>query len=242
MNSSAIATRLRAAGCVFAEEEARLLIAAARDPSELDAMVERRAAGLPLEQVIGWAEFCGLRILVEPGVFVPRSRTEFLMEQAAALASPGAVVVDMCCGSGAVGAALAAAVPGVELHAADIDPVAVRCARRNLAALGGHVHQGDLYAALPAGLRGGVDVLVVNGPYVPTQEIELLPREAREHEPRLSSGWGRRRARRLPAGGRHRRALAASGRAPAAGGERRAGGGGRRDRGGRRAGCAGGEL
>ncbi|MGA8017045.1 MAG: putative protein N(5)-glutamine methyltransferase [Candidatus Dormiibacterota bacterium] len=190
MNSSAIATRLRAAGCVFAEEEARLLIAAARDPSELDAMVERRAAGLPLEQVIGWAEFCGLRILVEPGVFVPRSRTEFLMEQAAALASPGAVVVDMCCGSGAVGAALAAAVPGVELHAADIDPVAVRCARRNLAALGGHVHQGDLYAALPAGLRGGVDVLVVNGPYVPTQEIELLPREAREHEPRLSLDGG----------------------------------------------------
>ncbi|MDQ3476666.1 MAG: putative protein N(5)-glutamine methyltransferase, partial [Actinomycetota bacterium] len=53
---------LRAAGCVFAEDEARLLISAASTPAELDAMVGRRAAGLPLEQVLGWAEFCGLRI------------------------------------------------------------------------------------------------------------------------------------------------------------------------------------
>src|SRR6266702_671608 len=83
---SRIVTRLRVAGCVFAEDEARLLMSAARTPAELDAMVSRRAAGLPLEHVLGWAEFCGLRITVAPGVFVPRRRTEFLVRQAAALA------------------------------------------------------------------------------------------------------------------------------------------------------------
>ena len=100
---SAIVTRLRAAGCVFAEDEARLLMSAAGTPAELDAMVGQRAAGLPLEQVLGWAEFCGLRITVAPGVFVPRRRTEFLVRQAVAIARPGAVIVDLCCGAGAIG-------------------------------------------------------------------------------------------------------------------------------------------
>ena len=107
-----MAARLRAAGCVFAEDEAGLLIAAARNPAELAAMVGRRAAGQPLEHVLGWAEFCGLRIAVDPGVFVPRRRTEFLIGQASPLARPGAVIVDLCCGSGALGAALAAALAG----------------------------------------------------------------------------------------------------------------------------------
>ena len=150
-------------------------------------MVERRAAGLPLEHVLGWAEFCGLRIAVEPGVFVPRPRSEFLVEQAAALARPGAVVVDLCCGSGALGVALAAAVDGVELHAADLDPTAVGCARRNVT---GHVYQGDLYAPLPESLRGRVDILLANVPYVPTESIALMPSEARLHEPRLALDGG----------------------------------------------------
>src|SRR6266568_4538291 len=84
-SSSVIVSRLRAAGCVFAEDEARLLVSAARTPGDLAAMVDRRAAGQPLEHVLGWAEFCGLRIAVDPGVFVPRRRTEFLVHQAAAL-------------------------------------------------------------------------------------------------------------------------------------------------------------
>src|SRR5580693_10644838 len=84
-----IVTRLRAAGCVFAEEEAGLLVSAARTPEELAVMVEQRVAGLPLEQVIGWAEFSGLRIAVDPGVFVPRRRTEFLVSQAVLLARGG---------------------------------------------------------------------------------------------------------------------------------------------------------
>jgi release factor glutamine methyltransferase len=176
-----IVTRLRAAGCVFAEDEARLLTSAARTPAELDAMVARRAGGLPLEQVIGWTEFCSLRIAVAPGVFVPRRRTEFLVTQAEALTRPGAVIVDLCCGAGAIGAALAAVVDRAEVHAADIDPAAVRCARLNLP--GGHVYQGDLYEPLPARLRGRVAVLTANVPYVPTAEIGFLPPEARAHEP-----------------------------------------------------------
>jgi release factor glutamine methyltransferase len=185
---SVIVTRLRAAGCVFAEDEARLLMSAARTPAELDAMVGQRAAGLPLEQLLGWAEFCGLRITVAPGVFVPRRRTEFLVRQAAALARPGAVIVDLCCGAGAIGAALAAAVAGAEVHAADIDPAAVRCARQNLP--GGRVYQGDLYAPLPAGLRGRVAILAANVPYVPSEEIGFLPPEARAHEPRAALDGG----------------------------------------------------
>ncbi|WP_261808170.1 putative protein N(5)-glutamine methyltransferase [Paenibacillus sp. N3.4] len=167
-----------------------MLVAAARTPTELTVMVDRRAAGLPLEYVIGWAEFCGLQVAVDIGVFVPRHRTEFLVRQAAALTLSGAIVVDLCCGSGAVGAALAAAVERIELYAADIDPVAVRCARRNVAVAGGQVFEGDLYEPLPASLRGRVDVLVANAPYVPTKAIELLPPEARIHEARMALDGG----------------------------------------------------
>ncbi|MYX99138.1 putative protein N(5)-glutamine methyltransferase [Streptomyces sp. SID486] len=182
-SSSTAVLALRAAGCVFAEDEAELIVATARTPEEAAGMVDRRAAGLPLEQVLGWAGFHGLRVIVEPGVFVPRRRTEFLVDQALAAAPDATVVVDLCCGSGALGAALAHALGGAEVHAADIDPAAVRCARRNLAAFGGLAHQGDLYDALPPALRGRVDVLTANVPYVPTAEVALLPAEARDHEP-----------------------------------------------------------
>jgi release factor glutamine methyltransferase len=200
---AAIVTRLRAAGCVFAEDEARLLISAARTPAELAAMVDRRVAGLPLEHVIGWAEFCGLRIAVDPGVFIPRRRTEFLVGQAVALARqpgqsaagrpaarPRPVVVDLCCGSGAIGAAVVAGLGQAELHAADIDPAAVACARRNVAAAGGQVYQGDLYQPLPGTLRDRVRILVANVPYVPSGEIELLPPEARCYEARVALDGG----------------------------------------------------
>lgn len=186
-----VAARLRAAGCVYAEEEARLLLAGAADRGELSTMVDRRVGGVPLEHVLGSAEFCGLRIAVDGGVFVPRPRTGLLVTRATALARPDAagaasappVVVDLCCGSGAVGAAVAARLPRIALYAADVDPAAVRCARRNLAAAGGRVYRGDLYQPLPGALRGRVDVLVANVPYVPTGEVALLPPEARIHEP-----------------------------------------------------------
>ena len=187
--------RLRAAGCVFAEDEARMLISAARTPGELEAMVARRAAGLPLEQVLGWAEFCGLRIAVDPGVFVPRRRTEFLVQQAVALLArpprdesrPTDIIVDMCCGAGAIGAALAAAADRAEVHAVDIDHAAVRCARRNVP---GHVYRGDLYEPLPGRLRGRVAILAANVPYVPSGQISLLPAEARAHEPLVALDGG----------------------------------------------------
>lgn len=190
LSPAAVVSRLRAAGCVFAEDEAELLVSAARDPAELAAMVERRVIGHPLEHVLGWAEFRGLRIAVDAGVFVPRRRTEFLVHRAAALAGPGAVVVDLCCGSGALGAALGAAVDRIELHATDIDPAAVACARRNVADVGGRVYEGDLYAPLPSALLGRVDVLLANVPYVPTEEVGLLPAEARIHEARVALDGG----------------------------------------------------
>ncbi|MGW1288803.1 putative protein N(5)-glutamine methyltransferase [Streptomyces sp. NPDC001118] len=187
---SAVVSALRAAGCVFAEDEAELILATARTAGEVTSMVDRRVAGLPLEQVLGWARFHGLRVVVEPGVFVPRRRTEFLIDQALAQAPRATVVVDLCCGSGALGAALAAALDGAEVHAADIDPAAVRCAGRNLAPYGGRAHAGDLYAALPAALRGRVGILTANVPYVPTAELPLLPPEARDHEPRVALDGG----------------------------------------------------
>jgi release factor glutamine methyltransferase len=184
---TSIAAALRSAGCVFAEDEARLLVRDARNPADLATMVDKRLAGIPLEHVLGWAEFCGQRITVEPGVFVPRRRTELLVREAIARAQPDAVIVDLCCGAGAVGAALLAALPRIELHAADVDPAAVRCARRNLPT---DVYEGDLFDPLPASLRHRVDVLVANAPYVPTDAIALLPPEARLHEPRISLDGG----------------------------------------------------
>jgi release factor glutamine methyltransferase len=210
----AVIARLRAAGCVWAEEEASLLASAAGSPAELDAMVTRRAGGEPLEQIVGWAEFCGLRVLVDPGVFVPRRRSEFLVSVAVMLAAgqDGAappVIADLCCGTGALGLAVAVRLAGsvrlvredeaaesaasrptpigsqlggVELHAADLDPAAVACARRNVEPAGGHVHAGDLFGALPAGLMGRIGVLICNAPYVPTTEIAFMPAEARDHE------------------------------------------------------------
>lgn len=182
--------RLRAAGCVFAEDEAALLLEAAGSADELAALVARRVAGEPLEQVLGWVEFAGLRLVVEPGVFVPRRRTELMVREADRLLTgrEAPVAVDLCCGCGAVAAALLAALGGLDVHAADIDQAAVACARRNLPAH--RVHQGDLYDALPATLRGRVDVLAVNTPYVPTAAIATMPPEARDHEPAVALDGG----------------------------------------------------
>jgi release factor glutamine methyltransferase len=195
-DEAAIVLRLRAAGCVFAEDEARLLIEAMTSSEDLEDAVSRRVEGLPLEQILGWAEFCGLRILVAPDVFVPRQRTEFLVREAASLARSGTVALDLCCGSGALGVAFASLVNGVEngsgvdLYAADIEALSVACARRNVAPIGGRVFEGDLFDPLPSTLRGRVDILLCNVPYVPTDAIELMPPEARDYEPRVTLDGG----------------------------------------------------
>jgi release factor glutamine methyltransferase len=176
---------LRAAGCVFAEEEAALLLEAGCD---LGALIARRVAGEPLEWILGWARFGPLRITVDPGVFVPRRRTEALVAAALASLPEHATVIELCCGSGAISALLLHRRPGLHVYAADIDPVAVTCAQKNLP--DATVLEGDLFAPLPASLKGQVHVIVANTPYVPSDEIALMPPEARDHEPRHTLDGG----------------------------------------------------
>jgi release factor glutamine methyltransferase len=173
-------TTLRAAGCVFAEEEAAVLVAASADGEALARMVARRGAGEPIEQIVGYADFCGVRVRLQPGVFVPRARSELLVRVAGERAIGDAVVVDLCCGSGALGLAVKMRNPQIKLYATDADAAAVSCARDNLGGCDTGVYRGDLFDALPP-LRA--DVLIANVPYVPTDDIPLLPAEAREHEP-----------------------------------------------------------
>ncbi|WP_160005108.1 putative protein N(5)-glutamine methyltransferase [Nocardioides sp. AX2bis] len=186
-----LVARLRAVGCVWAEDEVALLLAEARTPDHLEALVARREQGVPLEVVVGWADFAGVRVPVEPGVFVPRARSALLVRLAVEALGPrpdAAVVVDLGCGTGALGAAVAAARPGVEVWAVDVDPAAVRCARQVLPP--DRVLEGDLYDALPAALVGRVAVLLANAPYVPTAAVALMPPEARLHERRQALDGG----------------------------------------------------
>lgn len=185
-----VVLRLRAAGCVFAEEEAAILLDSAGSAQELERMLSERVSGVPLEHVVGWARFMGLRVEVGPGVFVPRPRTAALVGVAARSLTPGDVVLDLCCGSGAVGLALAELVPGIRLVSADLDPRAVEVACRNLAGLDATVVHGDLFDPVPRELRGRVAVISVVAPYVPTNEIDLLPHEARDFEPRIALDGG----------------------------------------------------
>jgi release factor glutamine methyltransferase len=203
-----LVARLRAAGCVFAEDEARIITEAADgDAARLEELTAARVGGLPLEHLVGWAELDGRRWLVAPGVFVPRQRSELLVREAAARAaddgSGPVLLVDLCCGCGALGGAVAArllaAGHDVEIHAADVDPTAVDCAHDNLKALGAdtgpgaltaHTYAGDLADPLPAEAWGRVDVLVANAPYVPSAAISLMPPEAREHEPHAALDGG----------------------------------------------------
>lgn len=175
---------LRAAGCVYAEEEAALLREAAPDGSGLEALVARRCAGEPLEQVLGWVDLGGLRLAVAPGCFVPRQRTLLLVREAVAAlrsAGPGGVLVEAYAGVAPVAAHVVRAVPDAEVHAVERDERALDAARGN-----GDgrvtVHPGDVLDGLPPALAGRVDVVAAVPPYVPDGELALMPREAREHE------------------------------------------------------------
>jgi release factor glutamine methyltransferase len=178
--------RLAAAGCIAAEEEAAMLTEAAGDEAgRLEAFVRRREAGEPVEWIAGWAPFCGLRVGLAPGVYVPRAQTEVLATAAAALVVAGSTTaVDLATGSGAIALVLAAA--GADVVATELDPVAAGCARAN----GVTVHEGDLDEPLPPELADRVDVLTANVPYVPTAAIDLLPRDVRDHEPVLALDGG----------------------------------------------------
>jgi release factor glutamine methyltransferase len=197
---------LAGAGCVSAAAEADWLLEEAPHEEALRAMVARRAAGEPLQYVIGWAPFGRLRLAVGPGVFVPRPETEGLADRAArhlraaevpeGSGEPGSgapvrpVAVDLCTGSGAIACFLAAEVPGARVLATELDPEALAWARVNAEQHGVELLAGDLDAPLPAELAGRVDVLCANVPYVPSGAIATLPSDVRDHEPRLSLDGG----------------------------------------------------
>ena len=161
---AAVVTRLRTAGCVFAEDEAAILAGSARSPGELDLLVARRVAGEPLEQVVGWAEFSGLRIGVDPGVFVPRRRSEFLVSVAVGSVAtararergglPLPVIADLCCGTGALGLAAAVAL-GQGGHPAGPAPSGPPPAGARLS--GVELHAADLDPAAVACARRNVE-------------------------------------------------------------------------------------
>ncbi len=178
-----LVAQLRVAGCVFAEDEAREILRVLGRPADIDAAVLARAGGMPLEQVLGRAVFMGLEVVVEPGVFVPRQRTDELVRTAVGSAADPRVVVDLGCGSGALAAVLSRRLPWAQVHACDVDPAAVACARKNAERYGYVVHQGSWWSALPTVLAGCVDLAVAYLPHVPTERLRMIPRDLREHEP-----------------------------------------------------------
>ena len=184
---SSVVRTLAAAGCIAATQEADELIRAAEgDPVVLDDLVSRRVTGEPIAWLIGAVTFCGRDLYVEPGVYVPRRQTEPLARRAATLLPQGGVAVDLCTGTGAIAAVLAAAVPSTHVCATELDETAVRCARRN----GVEVFEGFLDEPLPRALEHRVDVLTAVVPYVPTDSVRLLPRDVQTFEPRLALDGG----------------------------------------------------
>jgi release factor glutamine methyltransferase len=165
-----------------------LLEASSAAVGSLDELLARRVAGEPLPWVVGWSDFCGLRLRIDPGIFVPRPHTEWLARRAAELLPDDGLGVDLCTGGGAIAAVMRAARPGATILATDVDPVAVMCARSN----GVDVLLGDLDDPLPESLLGRVDVLTAVVPYVPTEQLHLLPRDVLANEPRgaLDGGPG----------------------------------------------------
>jgi release factor glutamine methyltransferase len=182
-----LAERLAAAGFISAREEAQeLRTAAGGDDELLAALAERRLAGEPLAWIVGSAEFCGLRVRVAPGVYVPRPHTEGLALHAAGRLPADGIAVDVCTGSGAVAAVLADRRPGATVLATDADERSVACARAN----GVDARIGDLFAPLPAAVRARVDVVTAVVPYVPTSELPSLQRDTFAFESHLAYDGG----------------------------------------------------
>jgi len=155
----------------------------------IEALGARRARREPLQHLIGSVGFRYLDILVRPGVFIPRPETETLAELAIALTPADGVVVEPCTGTGAVACAVATEVSPRTVIATDVSADAVMLARENVMRTGAtavQVVQGDLLDSVPETLRGGVDVLVSNPPYVAADELDQLEPEVRDHDPHLA--------------------------------------------------------
>lgn len=188
-----LVTALRRAGCVFAEEEASILRASTDDATDLDRLLRARVDGAPLEQLVGWVAFRGLRLEVGPHVFVPRQRTMLLADVAIAevrarmLDRPNETVqfVEAFAGVAPIAAAVRAERLSAQVHATDLDEEALRYARANLGDSAG-IHRGSVLTSLPPDLRGRVDIIAAIPPYVPDAHVDLLPREARDFEPSVA--------------------------------------------------------
>ena len=184
-----VVSALAEGGCVAPPEEAdALFLASSEGVGRIEDLVARRLSGEPLAWIIGSVVFCGVRVHVDPGVFVPRPHSEAMAQRAISLLPAGGIAVDLCTGSGAVAAVLGAAHPHSTVVATEVDALAVACARRN----GVSVLVGDLDEPLPPSLRGRVDVLTAVVPYVPTEELPFLPRDVLANEPRRALDGGRR--------------------------------------------------
>jgi release factor glutamine methyltransferase len=150
-------------------------------------LVERRAAGEPVQLITGFAVFRGLELLSRPGVFVPRDSTEFLAEQAIRRlhGRRRPIAVDVATGGGTVALAIADAVRGVRVFGTDISARAIAVARRNAERLRlrGTFLVGDLFGPLPEAIHGRVDVITLHPPYVARGELRELPLEIRRYEP-----------------------------------------------------------
>jgi release factor glutamine methyltransferase len=180
----AVVERLRAAGCVAAEEEAHDLLAAASDGRQLEAWLSRRERGEPLPWIVGGLEFCGRWVHVVSGLYVPRIQSEELARRAARLLPDHGRAVDLCTGAGAIAAHLRAEVPNASVVGVDLDPSAAACAAHN----GVVALVGDLDTALGPGHC--CDVVTAVPPYVPTGELRLLPADVQRFEPRLALDGG----------------------------------------------------
>jgi release factor glutamine methyltransferase len=176
--------RLRAAGCVAAEEEAALLRTTAPDGAALEALVRRREMGEPIAWLVGWTDFRGARVVVHPGVYVPRPQTEELAHRASSRLPAGGRLVDLCAGSGAIAAWVRWQRPDADVVAVDCDARAAACSAAN------NVLTVQASAALAPLRSGCADVVTAVAPYVPTDAIAYLTADVRRHEPRLALDGG----------------------------------------------------
>lgn len=162
---------------------------------ELGSLVERRLSGVPLAHLTGRQAFMGLELLAGPEALVPRRETEILGRVALShVPETATVAIDLCTGCGNLAIALASDAPRLTVHAADLSEEAVGLARRNVEfhhlSDRVEVHVGDLFDALPGDLRGSVDMVVCNPPYIPSARVEAMDPEIAEYEPRPAFDGG----------------------------------------------------
>jgi release factor glutamine methyltransferase len=183
-DADGVVDRLVAAGCVAAEAEAEELLGVAPDQATLETWLRRREGGEPLAWITGTVQFCGQKLHVSPGVYVPRVQSEELARRAARLLPDRGRAVDLCTGAGAVAAHMIREVPTATVIGIDIDVRAAVCARRN----GVRALVGDLDG--PLRRHRELDVVTAVAPYVPTGQLRLLTADVQRHEPRAALDGG----------------------------------------------------